>query len=108
MSENAHRLSGPHFVVSVAGDIHGEDTEENREIVRRIHACVNACGGISTEELEKGIIQDMRRVIAQIAPLLADKKTAIEQRIQQHKQQQAGRTPAIAEQTVPGQAKQSA
>lgn len=69
-----HTARGPHFLITVEGDVHGEDTPENREIVRRIHACVNACEGISTEELENGIIQDMRRVIAQVAPLLESQR----------------------------------
>jgi hypothetical protein len=60
----------PHFLLTTEGELHGQDTEENREIVRRIHACVNACDGISTEELEKGIITDMRRVLAQVVPVL--------------------------------------
>lgn len=60
----------PHFLLTMEGELHGEDTEENREIVRRIHACVNACEGISTEELEKGIITDMRRVLAEVVPVL--------------------------------------
>ena len=89
MSDHAQPLSGPHFQVSVTGDIYGEDTEENREIVRRIHACVNACEGISTEELEKGILQDMQRVIAQAVPLLAEKKDSLEQRIRQHAAEQS-------------------
>ena len=70
MSENGHRLDGPHFTLSMTGDIYGDDTPENHDIVRRIHACVSACEGISTEELEQGIIQDMARAIAQIVPLL--------------------------------------
>lgn len=61
---------GPHFVLSASGEIHGEDTPENREMVRRLHACVAACEGISTEELENGIVQDMQRVIAEVVPLL--------------------------------------
>lgn len=64
---------GPHFVLSTEGEIHGEDTTENREMVRRIHACVAACEGISTDELENGIIQDMRRVIADVVPLLQER-----------------------------------
>jgi hypothetical protein len=59
-----------HFLLTTEGELHGEDTPENREIVRRIHACVNACEGISTEELEKNIIADMRRVLAQVVPVL--------------------------------------
>jgi len=70
MSPSDFPSSGPHFVVTADGSIHGEDTEQNRELVRRIHACVNACEGISTEELENGIIQDMRDALAQVVPLL--------------------------------------
>lgn len=60
----------PYFVLTHEGSLHGEDTPENRDIVRRIHACVAACEGISTEELEKGIVMDMRRVIAGVVPVL--------------------------------------
>lgn len=60
----------PHFILTMEGELRGEDTEENRDIVRRIHACVNACEGITTEELEKGIIEDMRRVLNDVVPLL--------------------------------------
>ena len=66
-------LRGPHFVVTGEGDLHGEDNAENRELARRIHACVNACEGISTEELEKGIIQDMRRLLSQLVPVLQER-----------------------------------
>lgn len=70
MSSNAESIRGPHFLLTAEGELHGEDSPDNREIVRRIHACVNACEGISTEELESGIVQDMRRVIAQVIPVL--------------------------------------
>ncbi len=80
MSDNSHSLKGPHFVLSTEdGAIHGEDSAENREIVRRIHACVNACEGISTEELDQGIIQDMRRVISQVVPLLQQRQSTASQ-----------------------------
>lgn len=74
MSDTVLSPKTPQFIVSMEGDIHGEDTAENREIVRRIHACVNACEGIATEELEKGIIQDMQRVLASVVPLFAEAK----------------------------------
>jgi hypothetical protein len=72
MSENGQK-STPQFVLSTEGELYGEDTPDNREIVRRIHACVSACEGISTDELEKGIIHDMQRVIGEVAPLLSAK-----------------------------------
>lgn len=70
MNDNNTQGHVPQFVVTVDGDIHGQDTPENREIVKRIHACVNACDGISTEQLERGVVRDMQQVIAQVAPLL--------------------------------------
>lgn len=73
MSAQSEYHHTPHFVLSCEGELHGEDTPENREIVRRIHACVSACEGISTEELERGIVQDMRQVIGQVVPLLQDR-----------------------------------
>ena len=42
-------------------------------------SCGDACDGITTEELERGIVQDMQRVIGQVAPLLAEKKDALQQ-----------------------------
>ena len=63
----------PRFVVTSDGDLYGHETPENRELVRRIHACFVACEGISTEELESGVISEMRRVIAQVLPLLKDR-----------------------------------
>lgn len=66
----AQGVTCPAFVVTVDGDIHGQDTPENREIVRRIRACVNACEGISTAELESGVVADMRRVLNEVIPLL--------------------------------------
>lgn len=60
----------PEFILSHEGELHGVDTPEHRELVRRITACVHACEGISTAELEAGIVADMRRVIAEVLPVL--------------------------------------
>lgn len=79
MSKPGEIGDGPHFVLSSDGEIYGEDTPANRELVRRIHACVNACEGIATEELENGIIADMRRALDQVVPLLHDRKTVLDQ-----------------------------
>jgi len=68
--------SVPRFILTIEGDLLGEDTIENREIVRRIHACVNACDGLSTEELERGIVTDMCRVMGQVIPLLKNQSPA--------------------------------
>ena len=61
------------LVVTSHGEILGEDNDESRELARRVKACINACEGISTEELERGIIHDMCRVLNQVAPLLETK-----------------------------------
>lgn len=66
----------PQFIVTTEGEILGEDSPENREIARRIHACVEACEQIPTEELEKGIIQDICKVMGQIVPILEQQKKA--------------------------------
>jgi hypothetical protein len=74
MTDTAQAKSTPHFVLSHEGELHGQDSPENRELVRRIEACVHACEGISTEELERGIVQDMRRVITEVLPVLQAQK----------------------------------
>ena len=81
MSEKTHStIPKPHFVISTEdGAIHGEETPDNQELVRRIHACVTACEGLSTEELERGIIQDMQRVLAEVVPVLQDRAPAQQQ-----------------------------
>lgn len=62
--------STPLFLLSVEGELMGVDTPANRDLVRRIQACVRACDGISTDELERGIVGDMRRVLAEVVPVL--------------------------------------
>lgn len=78
MTGERQSIQPPHFVISSEGEILGEDTPENQEMVRRVVACVNACDGITTEELENGIISDMRKVIAQTAPLLQERSQMTE------------------------------
>ncbi len=63
---------GHHFIITNTGEIHGQDTEESRTIARRVQACVNACVGLTTPDLEAGIIQDMQRVIADVTPILQE------------------------------------
>lgn len=70
MNDDGHNKNVPEFIVTTEGEVLGQDTPENREIVRRIHACVNACQDISTEELEKGIIGDMRKVLSEVVPFI--------------------------------------
>ncbi|MFG0241107.1 hypothetical protein [Gimesia chilikensis] len=78
MTGERQSIQPPHFVISSEGEILGEDTPENQEMVRRVVACVNACDGITTEELENGIISDMRKVISQTAPLLQERSQMTE------------------------------
>jgi hypothetical protein len=66
----------PKFVVTSQGELLGEDTPENRELSRRVRACVNACAGISTEELEQGIVADMCRVLNDVVPVLERQNAA--------------------------------
>ncbi|QDT63658.1 hypothetical protein [Calycomorphotria hydatis] len=66
----ADSVEGVHLVITPEGEIHGVDCDANRELVRRIQACVNACDGITTEELEQGIVDDMKNIINQVAPIL--------------------------------------
>jgi len=73
MNSTPQPLFGPDFLLAADGRIHGEDTPENRELVRRIETCLKACEGISTEELEAGIIQDMCRALAGVVPLLRER-----------------------------------
>lgn len=42
----------------------------NDESLRRVEACLVACEGISTEDLERGIIQEMRQTLKDVIPLL--------------------------------------
>jgi glutamate racemase len=42
------------------------------EKLRRLQACVTACEGISTAELEDGLIQRMRQALIQVVPLLEE------------------------------------
>lgn len=61
----------PEFVITADGELHGVDTPENREMVRRIRACVNACEGISTADLESNVVAQMVQIIQDVQPLLA-------------------------------------
>jgi hypothetical protein len=86
MSPVEERVPPCRFVVTADGDLHAEDTPQNREIARRVRACVNACAGITTEDLENGVVADMRRAIAGIAPLLRETESGLRQRIESHRE----------------------
>lgn len=42
----------------------------NDESLRRVQACLIACEGITTDDLEAGIIQEMRQTLKDVVPLL--------------------------------------
>ena len=64
------RSTTPQFIVTAEGDLLGEDTLENRETVRRISACVAACEGLTTADLEAGIVNRMTTLVAELTPIL--------------------------------------
>lgn len=70
MSQTPQPATTPRFVLTTQGELYGEDTAENRELVRRIHACFAACEGISTADLERGVVAEMRQIIADVLPIL--------------------------------------
>ena len=63
-------------VITSDGEVHGDDTPENREIARRIQACVNACEGISTEDLEAGVLRQMVSLLERVGPILEGQSTS--------------------------------
>lgn len=68
------------LVITAEGDVFGPDTPENVELARRIRACINACAGLSTDDLEAGLIQDLCRTVMQVAPLLQAQSSERKQR----------------------------
>ena len=66
----------PKFVVTAEGELLGEDTPGNRELARRIHACVDACEGLTTEDLEAGIVSQMLEIVRTVGPLLNEHRPA--------------------------------
>jgi thiamine phosphate synthase YjbQ (UPF0047 family) len=66
------------LILTTDGEVEVQNTPEMAEFVRRLSACVHACEGITTEELERGIIQDMQRVINEMVPLIQDHKSLLE------------------------------
>lgn len=74
MSTPASGTHTPMFLLSVESQLVGVDTPGNQELLRRIHACVAACEGISTEELEQGVVRQMQELLRQVLPLLQDRR----------------------------------
>lgn len=80
MNDATNPLDSPHFTLPpTVSAPHAQETEaeasanpDDAALLRRIQACVNACEGISTQELEEGVVQDMQRVIRDVAPIIAE------------------------------------
>jgi hypothetical protein len=85
MNDATNPLDSPHFTLPPTGPAPqmqqpmGEMpasadavTPDDAAMLRRIQACVNACDGISTQELEEGVVQDMQRVLRDVAPIMAE------------------------------------
>ena len=73
MSQPVQSSDAPLLVLGNGGELYGVDTPANRELARRLRACFFACEGIATEELEQGVVADMRRVIGEVLPVLQNR-----------------------------------
>jgi hypothetical protein len=71
MTQSLPSAQASQITVTIRGDVFGPDTPENRNLARRVRACVNACEGLATEDLEQGVVQQMRQIIRQLAPVAA-------------------------------------
>lgn len=71
MNHIAKPLEAPHFRLS-SSEAEPPTEQQDAENLRRIRACVNACETISTEDLEQGVVQDMQRVLQQVAPIVEE------------------------------------
>jgi len=76
MNESTQPLVSPHFTLGSTANPSQVDEQpvqaQDAEMLRRIQACVDACEGISTQELEEGVVQDMQRVLREVAPIIAE------------------------------------
>jgi hypothetical protein len=77
MNEPTKPMDPPHFSVKPQPSLHQQFSEmptpaQDAQMLRRIQACVDACDGISTEELEEGVVKDMQRVLREVAPIIAE------------------------------------
>lgn len=55
-----------------------EVTEEERANARRIVAAVNACKGLGTEALERGVIAEFRHILSELLDAASDLDAAID------------------------------
>jgi hypothetical protein len=69
------------LILTKDGEIETVNTPEMTEFVRRLTACLNACEGLSTEELERGIVQDMQKAIGEVVPLLTEHHNVLQENV---------------------------
>lgn len=72
MTQSTSSSQPVQITVTGGGDVFGADSAANRNLARRVRACVNACEGLSTEDLELGIVGQMRQIIQTLAPAAAE------------------------------------
>lgn len=77
MTAAANDQPSARLVLTGDGDLLGDDTPANRELARRVRACINACDGFTTEDLERGMIRDLCEIVRQLAPLLEARREAL-------------------------------
>ncbi len=61
------------------GELHGAPTAENQLLARRIQAALVACEGLSTEDLEAGVVKQMCQMMSHVLPLLQERESLMRQ-----------------------------
>ncbi|HWG41177.1 MAG TPA: hypothetical protein VN688_00205 [Gemmataceae bacterium] len=70
-------------------------TEQERANARRIVAAVNACEGINTEALERGVITELRHVLGDLLTAASDLDAALDGATEEFKAERTKLTPAL-------------
>ncbi|HWG42673.1 MAG TPA: hypothetical protein VN688_07795 [Gemmataceae bacterium] len=70
-------------------------TEQERANARRIVAAVNACKGISTEALERGVITELRHVLGELLTTAGDLDAALDGATDQFNAEHTKLAPAL-------------
>ena len=72
-----------------------EVTQEERANSRRIVAAVNACQGISTEALERGVVDELRHILRELLTAAGDLDAALDGATDEFDAERAKLTPAL-------------
>lgn len=70
-------------------------TEQERTNARRIVAAVNACEGIRTEALERGVIEELRHALGELLTAASDLDAAIDGATDQFNAERTPLAPAL-------------